>query len=260
MRNRILTSALALMSLVLASLACSLPGSGGTSPTGEAPAESGPSGAGAGNGACANPLYPVVTGASWTYSFNGAAPGNFTRSITAVNADGFLDQDVFDSGISRSGEWKCDNGSLIALKPDSGASTADVQSQNVSATFQTTAMSGVTLPGTVNPGESWSQNFSMEGVEHINGMDIPARSDTSFTCTGGATESVIVPAGTFNAMRMDCSTNIAITITMNDTDIPTNVATTSTMWYAPGVGMVKTDSVVGTTGNITLELTAYNIP
>jgi len=246
--------------LLLSALACSLPGPGvpgnETQPTVQ---PSGGSGGTAGS-ACNNSLYPVVNGASWTYSFNGDAPGNFTRSITAVRADGFTDQDVFDSGITRSGEWKCDNGSLIALQPDSGASTASVQSQNVTSTFTTTAMDGVTLPGNVVQGTAWTQNFTMDGTESINGQDITSKSQIAFSCTAGATESVTVAAGTFNAMHMDCTSDINITITMNGTDVPSNVATTSSMWYAPGVGMVKTDSTLSNGKTTTLELAAYTIP
>ena len=81
----------------------------------------------------------------------------------------------------------------------------------------------------------------------------------AYSCTAGATESVAVAAGSFNAVRMECQTNMVITMTMNGTDVPTTIDTTSTIWYAPSVGMVKSVSVVNGT-NITLELTAYSIP
>ena len=133
---------------------------------GETPSDSG-SVSVAGSSACQNPL-SVVVGASWTYKFTGAAPGDFTRSITAVNTDGFLDQDVFTSGITRTGEWKCNSGALIALNPN-GGSTAAVQSSTVDSTFKTTAMDGVTLPASINVGDSWTQNFTIEGTETIKG-------------------------------------------------------------------------------------------
>jgi len=71
---------------------------------------------------------------------------------------------------------------------------------------------------------------------------------------------VTVPAGTFDAVRMDCKTDIAITITMNGVDVPTNVSMTSKMWYAPGIGMVKSDNVLSGDMTNTIELTAYTIP
>jgi hypothetical protein len=262
MASRFLASFLSIVVLLAASLACSLPGSSPSSntpvPVVEVPSGGVPSNTG-GSGACDNPLYPVVIGASWTYKFNGGVPGDFTRSITAVNDDGFFDQDVFTSGITRTGEWKCNAGALIALDPN-GGSTAAVQSSTIDSTFETIAMDGVTLPANVNAGESWTQNFTIEGTETIKGVAVASKNQTAYSCTAGGSESVTVAAGTFNAVRMECQTNITITITMNGAEIPTNVTTTSTIWYAPGVGMVKSDNVVSGTGNNTIELTAYNIP
>jgi hypothetical protein len=268
--SRRLPPVLFIVVLILATLACNIPGgSVPSAPSSPASTESSslpsplpptdiPPSSSSG-GACDNSLYPVVVGASWSYSFTGALPGNFTRSITAVNVDGFTDQDVFDSGITRTGEWKCDHGALIALQPDAGSS-GTVQAENVSASFETTSMSGITFPATANVGDTWSQNFTLEGTEKIKDLEIPAKNETAFSCTVGNTESVTVPAGTFDAIRMDCKTDIAITITMNGVAVPTNVSTTSKMWYAPGVGMVKSDNVLGADTNSTIELTAYTIP
>lgn len=257
MRSRISFPFLSMLALVIASFACSLPDS---NPSGDGSTPLGvPSGGGSDGGACNNPLYPVVVGASWTYKFDGSAPGDFTRSITAVNPDGFLDQDVFSSGITRTGEWKCNAGALIALSPNSG-STAAVQSSSVDSAFQTTAMDGVTLPANLNPGDSWTQNFTIEGTETIHGQSVASKNQTAYSCKTGETESVTVPAGTFNAVRMECQTSVIITITINGADVPSTVNTTSTIWYAPGVGMVKSDNVVNGTDDKTIELAAYTIP
>jgi len=264
MRSHFLFPVLSVTVLIIASFACSLPA---TAPSGSDPDPIGAtpnpaSSSGSGSAACNNPLYPVVAGAFWTYKFNGAAPGDFTRSITAVNADGFLDQDIFTSGITRSGEWKCNAGALIALNPNGGA-TAAVQSSAIDSTFTTTAMDGVTMPANINPGDSWSQNFTIEGTVTIKEVAVASKNQTAYSCKAGGSESVTVAAGTFDAVRMECQTNIVITITMNGTEIPTSAGTTSTIWYAPGVGMVKSENIVnGSQGitNTTLELTAYNIP
>jgi hypothetical protein len=251
---------LAIVALVLAALACNL--SGGSTPATAEPSSlpsDAPSGPAPTSGACANPLYPVVVGVSWTYSMSGTEVGNFTRSIIAVDADGFTDQDVFTSGVTRTGDWTCENGALIALQPNGGPSGV-VQTSTTTAEFQTTAMSGVTLPATVEAGTSWTQNFTLEGTESINGQSIAAKNVTAYACTAGGTESVAVPAGTFNAVRVDCQTDITITITLNDVEVPTNVSTTSTTWYASGIGMVKSDNVITGAENNTIELTAYTIP
>jgi hypothetical protein len=250
---------LSILSIVLSMLACSLPGR--AIPAAAEPTSS-PSGApssSSAGGACDNPLYPVAVGVTWSYSTTSTVLGDFTRSILAVTANGFTDQDVFSGGITRTGEWNCDHGALITLQPDAGPSGV-VQANNITAEFHTTDMSGVTLPATVDAGTSWTQNFTIEGVESIGGQDIPAKNETAYSCTGGGTESVTVPAGTFDAVRMNCTTDMTITVTMNGVDVPTAITNTSTLWYAPGIGLVKSDNVISTGENRTIELTAYTIP
>jgi hypothetical protein len=251
--------------LLVTMLACGLPGlanpgSGGETQPTLSPPESGRSGS-VNSGACDNPLYPVIAGASWTYTFNGAAPGNFTRSIVATTTDGFTDQDVFESGFTRTGQWKCEAGSLISLDPGaSTGATANVQSSDINANFQTTSMDGVTFPAVVNAGTSWTQDFTIAGTQSINGQEVASKNQTTYNCTVGGSESVTVPAGTFDAVRIDCQASVQITITMNGVDIPTDASFTSTAWHASGVGMVKTDSVLSDGSTSAIELTAYNIP
>jgi uncharacterized protein DUF3108 len=258
--SRRLIPILSVVVLVVSMLACNL--SGGSTPATAEPSSvpsEVPSGSSSTGGACDNPLYPVAVGVSWSYSMTSTVVGNFTRSIIAVDANGFKDQDVFTSGVTRTGEWKCESGALIALQPDGGPSGV-VQTSGTTAEFQTTAMSGVTLPAAVVAGTSWTQNFTLEGTESINGQSIAAKNVTAYSCTGGGTESVTVPAGTFNAVRVDCQTDMTITVTVSGVEVPTNVSTTSTTWYAPGIGMVKSDNVISGAENNTIELTAYTIP
>jgi len=217
-------------------------------------------GSGANNIACDNPLYPVVVGATWNYSLTGLLPDTFTRSITALTEDGFTDQDVFNSGAIRTGQWMCESGNLTNLDPADNLVSANVQTGSTSTDFQTTAMEGVTMPAGITSGTSWAQNFTIEGTQDLNGQQVGSRNVTSYSCTAIGDEAVTVAAGNFTAMRVDCQTNITITITMAGMEVPTSITSTSSTWYSPSVGMVKTDLVLsdGTTSNI--ELTSYNIP
>jgi hypothetical protein len=249
--------------LVLSALACNFsagaPAADQPPPPGDAiPDASSASGPGA-PGGCANPLYPVAVGVTWTYALSGMSSDTFVRTIVAVDADGFTDQDVFSSGVTRTGEWRCDGGALIALTP-TGGSNASVQTTGVNATFQTTALEGVTLPAAVNAGDSWTQDLTSEGTQTINGVEAASRNVVSYACTAGGTESVSVPAGTFDAVRVNCQVSMSITINMNGLEVPTQIESADSIWYAPGVGMVRTESVISGFGNSTIELTAYNIP
>jgi hypothetical protein len=211
------------------------------------------------SGDCANPLSPVTVGATWNYAMSGVTSDTFVRSITAVHAQGFTDQDVFASGVTRTGEWKCSAGALVALNPN-GGTTASVQTTDVDANFQTTLLDGVTLPAAVNAGDTWAQNITIEGTQNLNGTDVISKNAAAFTCTAGGIESVSVPAGSFDAQRVECQVDMTITVTMNGIEVPTTFTSTSTAWYAPGVGMVKAESVSTDMGNSTLELTGYTIP
>ena len=210
------------------------------------------------SGACTNPYLPVITGATWNYKLTGPIPDTFTRSIISVEAGGFTDQDVFGTGVTRQGKWNCDNGDLIALDPSNGGS-ASINSENVSVEFQTTELSGVTFPATVNAGDTWTQTTTLEGTEVINGTQIPAKNEFTNTCKAIGVESVTVEAGTFDAMKVECQTVMNITITMQDNPIQTSLTLNGTNWYVENIGLVKTVST-GEGFDSTIELISYNIP
>lgn len=258
-----LTTFIAAAALLLSMLACTLgsstPQTNATQPAGVESTEVTPeSSANTTTGACVNPYLPVVVGATWNYKLTGQVPDTFTRSIIAADAGSFTDQDVFGTGVTRQGKWNCENGNLTALNPPSGDS-ASVNSENVSVDFQTTELTGATLPGTINAGDTWTQTTTLEGTETINGSQMPAKNQFSNTCTAVGVESVTVEAGTFDALRVECQTTMNITITMNDNPIETTVTFNATNWYAEKIGLLKTVST-GEGLDSTVELTSYNIP
>ena len=214
------------------------------------------------NGDCGNPLYPAVAGATWSYAMSGVLPDTFTRTIPASSTDGFTDQDVFTSGVTRTGKWTCEFGALTALNasnPGAGVS-ASIQATDLTGDFETTNIDGVTLPAVVTSGTSWSQSITLEGIQNIAGETVPSKSTSNQNCTAAGNESVTVPAGTFNAMRVECQLNLKISITMMGVEIPTEMSFSTTTWYAAGVGMVKTDTLLSDSTTTIMELTAYNIP
>jgi hypothetical protein len=250
-------SILAVLCLAALLAGCSLPGSGGA---GSGTPSGSPSGGGAAaSGPCANPLLPVVAGAAWNYQMTGAFPDTFTRTINSVSESGFEDQDVFGTGVTRTGEWNCDAGALIALDPGGGTS-ASVEATNNVSDFHTTALSGVTLPASVAAGDSWAQSISIAGTTVINGTSADSTSDTTAACTASGMESVDVPAGSFNAMKITCQATINITVTTQGITVPVPALSfTTDSWYAPGVGWVKSVSS-GSGVDATITLTSYALP
>ena len=259
MKNSGLLKALFGISLMLSLQACNLPGNTATPSADSSPAAPQSLPAASGDNACSNPLFPVVKGASWTYSVTGSASDTFTHSITNVQADGFTDQDLFTGGVTRTGEWKCDNGALIAFSPLTGP-TGAVTANNMTATFKTSNMTGVTLPASINPGDTWTQDFAVEGTQSVNGQELAAKGNVTFACTAGSSESLTVPAGTFNAVRADCKIKLVVTVTLAGLPVPTSFSGDTSTWFAPGVGLVKMEGSLPSLGSSTMELTSYTLP
>lgn len=256
--------------LVFASLACSLPFFDGEAATPESGSADSPdvtfsSSAESSSaseviaevGACPGSLFPVVTGATWQYALSGSITDTFTRSITSTSSGGFSDQDVFGGGVSRTGEWTCQNGELLALTPTGGYSaTVSAMDDGLEATFATVSNEGITLPARLDVGTTWSQTIVYTGTQDMNGTIITSENTLVIDCTVTAIEEVTVPAGVFTAARAECGNLINITFEGAPAftfDVP------ATNWFAPGVGLVK--SVTSGEGySDVIELVTYMIP
>jgi len=204
-------------------------------------------------GLCQNPYYPVVAGASWTYQMSGPVGDTFTRSIVNVRENGFDDQDVFSAGVTRQGSWECREGNLISLTPASGPSVAAAGMQ-MNATVESNT--GLTFPADPRPGMEWRQNIVLAGRFEREGTSMEARSVIDLSCKAVGMERVSVPAGDFEALRVDCSHKTDISFS----GVPAfSMTETNASWYARGVGWVKTrgSSDAGVTE---IVLLSYTIP
>ena len=225
-----------------------------TSPTEAATATSAPAAS-----SCDNPYMPVVQGATWDYKLTGPIPDTYTHTILSVEDDGFTEQDTFGTGVTRQGKWQCDDGNLIALNP-SGGNSANVSTEGVSVDFETKEVSGVTLPASIKPGDTWSQSLTLEGTQTIGSTSFAASNQLTNDCTAKGIESVTVQAGTFDAMRVECQTDMNITIALDPNNpMSTPLSLANTYWYAENVGMVK-NTTSGADLDSTIELVSYNIP
>lgn len=214
-------------------------------------------------GACDNPLFPVVKGATWTYSGTGGASGaySYTDTITDVRADGFTVTSQFDDNLTRTQEWACKPEGLVALQLPGAA--AAITTTQFKATFETSNVQGVTIPASVDPGDKWNFSLTIKGTQEVSGVKAETSGDAAYDFTAVGMESVTVPAGTFDAMKVDGVLTLDLTATVSGLSIPVKITMNNTLWFAPGVGMVKTvsqGSVAGTSINDTLELQSYNIP
>jgi hypothetical protein len=236
---------------------------GGVAPIAETTQPS--SGGAQGAEACANPYYPAVQGASHVYAGTSSDVGafSFTQTISEVRADGFTLTSQFDE-LTLSQEWSCGPDG-IALLDYAGGGAAAIHTTGLQGTFTTTDMSGVTLPANVSAGSTWNQAFSLEAV-----LDMGEAGEASGT--GSATidyqaigfEPVTVPAGTFDAMRVESTLSTNIEATFAGLTVPVMLTTHTVSWFVEGIGRVKAEETATFEGAepmvTTIELQSYLIP
>jgi len=276
MSNNVLRKSLSLLAAVLFILGCSL-ASSGTKPqdstsTSEPPTESlteapsteasptpTQSSSTTGTGPCANSYFPIREGATWSYQSAGsmAGPYSFTDTITAVRADGYTLTSQFKD-LTRTQEWACDADGLKALQLGGGLST-----QNMNLQIQTQNASGVTYPKEINTGDQWDYALDFTGTMDIGGNSGAATGKETVHFTAAGTESVTVPAGTFDAMKIEGVTTLNITVTYQGVTVPVAFTSTYTYWLVKDVGWVRaegTGELSGQSFSETIELQSYNIP
>jgi hypothetical protein len=268
-----------ILSLGLSGVACGLPSIGGSQtdagagateppststsapqPQSEPPTPASQSSA---SGACSNTYMPVAQGATWSYDVTGGSDGptSYTDTISSVSADSFI-LTTTTGDIVRDQRWSCAADGLVAL--DFGGGTATLAVADTHMVFDTTESTGVTLPSEISPGDTWSQTFTLEGTQNVTADQTSnVVGQVKYDSTAVSVESVTVPAGTFDALRVEGPNSMDLTVEMSGFTVPMTISGTLVRWYAPGVGYVKsveTSNVFDIDVEITTELASYSIP
>lgn len=211
---------------------------------------------GFGNAACENPYLPVRVGATWDYRLSQETTDTFTRSIIEVSADGFVDQDEFSGGGVRQGRWQCEDGNLIYLTP--GAVAGSVVAAPMQTDVTVESNEGFYHPAEPRPGQIWHQKTVIRGKSTLEGeVVVETRNEVDYACRAEDVETITVPAGTFDALRVTCEVHQTISVVGG---ITFEVEERSTQWLARGVGMVKTVGQTNDEPPYTIELLAYRLP
>jgi len=270
---------LMIVSLAVGALACGLPSFGGSQVDGGTGSEAGPQVSpteasptavsvdtpvpSSASGDCANMYFPVIQGATWTYEVTGGSSdtAQYTDTISELTGDGFILTSEFDE-VTRTQRWSCKSDGLVAL--DFGGASATLAVADLQAVFDTTEVSGITLPRDLAAGDTWSQSFKLEGNQTLPGdQTAEVKGSVDYGSTAVEIESVTVPAGTFEALRVESTTKMDITIKLSGFAVPTTIEGTVVRWYAPDIGYVRsveTSNVLGAEVEVTIELTGYQIP
>jgi hypothetical protein len=250
-----------LMALTLAQFACNFGRPQPSTTTPESPVTSSLAtqpalSSNAGN--CQNDYLPVKVGATWT-SNGKISSESFTRvsTITSVGKDNFQSQTVLTDSlgkqISTIESWNCTTGGLVQL---GGPLASPIQSTFGSDSMKTISTTGITLPAHINPGDSWSQQTQLEFT--IPNLSITGTLNYNFQALG--LEQVTVPAGTFNAMKVQVNAKSESV----KSGLPIAITADGFYWFAPGVGRVKGSEKISANGSLVSdvegELQSYSIP
>jgi len=199
---------------------------------------------------CDHPYFPLRPGSSWTYS---TSDGDMSWSVGSAGGSEAA-MTVSASGLTFDTHWTCTSGGIVSY--DFNLSSSDLGGF---VTLETTDTSGTWLPAAdgLTPGASWSMSYTTHVTTSAEGATFDLRSTTDETFSVAGTETVSVPAGTFEALRIDSSS----TSTFSG-DFPVTVPASSTAftyWFAEGVGVVRyTYNSEGFSGGG--DLTGYSVP
>jgi len=218
------------------------------------------------SGACDNPLFPAKQGAIWSYASAGGPNGSFSYSdtITEVGADGFILTSKFSDGQKNYDQhWRCLSDGLQALQIG-GASAAGISTQGMTADFTVIETQGLSLPREITPGMKWQYAISMRGtVATPDNQQSPSSGSYLVELQEMGKDTVAVPAGVFEATRLQANSNVDVTMNFEGLEVPVVYTGSTILWYAPGVGFIKSvenGDFGGTAFSITTELQSYNLP
>lgn len=202
---------------------------------------------------CANPYFPSIPGTTWTYSGSNSATGSYTRTdtVSQLGTNSFT-VDTSVAEIPYSVTYSCSAAGLTASDPVTQYAGALLSGPNAPVSVKLTSNTGLTLPANVKPGDSWQQTADFEASSPS--LNISGRFVFDYTAVGF--ESVTVPAGTYNALRVDTTINIQVSVF----HVSAGSYTTSS-WLAPDVGLVKsqgTSHVSGIDFSDGMQLTGFS--
>lgn len=215
---------------------------------------------------CANSYFPLRTGASWNYTSTvGQQHSDSSRAVTAVvpqTESARAYQTITTAGGAVPFTTTCTaNGLLQPAPSDITFSGPD----GGSGTFQVTSQSGVLLPPAdqVVPGATWRESYQLATTATSQGRSISGSATVTIDSSAIGVEQVVVPAGTFAAIKIEQHVTITQRYTTATRSTRTITTSGARAWYlVAGVGPVKRMPLPDQPlpGDAVVELTSYTQP
>ncbi|GIW37221.1 MAG: hypothetical protein KatS3mg073_1366 [Meiothermus sp.] len=183
---------------------------------------------------CDHPFYPVREGWVWTYR-SSLDNSTYTIQTLEVKTDSFIQRFTFSS-FGFDSRWTCDAKGLTQPEFAQSGQTG------LQMKFKTRKATGVVLPQNLRVGSSWNYGYEVSGEAQQGNQTIQMEQTLNTTNKVVGQESVSVPAGRFTALKVESTQITRGTMKMGGRSIPLNLTVKSTSWYAPSVGLVKSQS------------------
>jgi len=206
--------------------------------------------------ACDHPYLPLRTGASWSYA---TTEGAYTWSVTSASGSAEAASATMDFSVPEVNftvHWTCSPAGITSY--DFG--TISSSAYGAIASVEVASSSGSWLPAAESmvPGFSWSNDYTTVISTSAEGFSIETTATTSESWTVAGIGTVAIPAGTFDALRIDGTATTTVTSSSFGIAIPPSTWSQS-FWLVEGVGIVRY-STSGEGYTSSAELTSYSIP
>ena len=217
-------------------------------------------------GLCANTLIPVKEGASWTYNNNVGTSNleQFTATITEVRPDGFSVAVSSAGNPTVNQDWTCKPDGLVASDFNPGQGFMGLNVAGIQANLSSANATGVIVPANVQQGAQWPFGIDMAGSLSQGNLSADLKGNIASSMQAVGTESVTVPAGTFNnAVKVQGTSTVTVNASYQGINLPFTSTANLTLWFAPGVGWIKSTvsgNLLGTAFSATTELQSYKLP
>lgn len=209
-------------------------------------------------GLCSNAYFPVGQAVSKKYRVSGLKTGSgdreYTESFSNFSGDGFTVDTDFGE-VKAHINWRCTADGLLATQYNN---SLNMTKTGASAKIETVESSGVSLPPEDQwaTGKKWHAEYRVIETLSGPGGGEMGRGDGTIKQDGEivGSESITVPAGTFDTIKTQMNTELAITVKVKSISVPMNVQLKTTAWFAKGTGMVKSVTETESIGESTSEL------
>ena len=204
---------------------------------------------------CDQPFSPVRPGWEWQYRVTGDNPTTYSVRRTNISDYGFtaIQQNAQSKGETK---FRCTPEGFVPIDfGGSGPTQAGAGGAGVDLDVVVKSVRGVQVADfdKWEVGQRWSYMLELGGTAKQGPVRFNVEGSVESSYRVIAQETITVPAGRFSSLKVQVTTNIKVVGKAGPLSIPFNQSSESTVWFAEGVGMVKTVGRNNTTELVALK-------